>query len=218
MPQDLPQDLPSRSKNFLKLQLTVTGARPDVDLDTPLWAFNRTRLRSKWLYGLYMACVLGPVRKVGAQAHFLGLAYESMASDPELDRNELLLTMYPSAGSFLDLLTGVWFEVLNLTIGTISVSDRQLGFAERIDDGPPPPEEFCKYRGDDVYLGHFYRAEKNLLPEARERLEEAAAAVGAGVYFMTYVMGMTEAQISMAIFVAVGVAMLWIPVINFVST
>ena len=43
-------------------------------------------------------------------------------------------------------------------------------------------------------------------------------AAGAGVYFMTYVMGMTEAQISMAIFVAVGVAMLWIPVINFVST
>lgn len=180
----MPQDLPSESKRFLKLDITVTGASPETDLDTPLWAFNRTQLRRKRLYDLYTTFVLGPVKKAGARPHFLGVAYEILESDPQLDRDELLLTMYPSAGSFLELLTGLEFEALNLTLGSISVSDRQLGFTERIDDGPAPPEKFRKYRGGDAYLGHFYRAQTQPLPELRQGLKEAAEAVGAAVYFM----------------------------------
>ncbi len=178
------QDLPSQSAKFLKLEITVTGATPETDLDTPLWAFNRTRLRSKFLYNLYTTCVLGPVGRVHARPHFLGLVCEVLESDPQLDRDELLLTMYPSARSFLDLLTGLWFETLNLTLGSISATDRQLGFAERIDDGPAPPIHFRKYRGGAAYLGHFYRANGQPLPELRQGIEEAAEAVGAAVYFM----------------------------------
>jgi GPH family glycoside/pentoside/hexuronide:cation symporter len=38
-----------------------------------------------------------------------------------------------------------------------------------------------------------------------------------GVYFMTYVMGFTENQIAFALFIAFGVAIAWIPVIDFIA-
>ena len=38
---------------------------------------------------------------------------------------------------------------------------------------------------------------------------------GVGMYFMIYVMGFTETQISTALFILFGVALLWIPVIDF---
>ena len=128
----MPQEKPSQSKKFLSLVITVTGASPDTDLESGLWAFNRTQLRSKWLYNLYIRCVLGPVKRAGAHAHFLGVAYELIESDPQLDRNELLLTLYPTAGSFLELLTGFWFEVLNLTLTMRMTRESELRYRWRV--------------------------------------------------------------------------------------
>ncbi len=41
---------------------------------------------------------------------------------------------------------------------------------------------------------------------------------GVGMYFMTYLMGFTESQISIALFIVFGVAILWIPIIDYISS
>jgi len=177
-------ELPSRTQNLLGLPVTVQALSPDVDLDGELWTFNRSNVRIKWMYNIYLRFATGIAYKLGARAHFMGYESKCLVDHPKMRRNIWLLIAYPTASHFLNLFTSKRFESMNLTIGTLSVKERLFAFSKRLDKGPGPPEKRTYFTGKSAYLIHYFQGEQNLLNQSRQALEEAAAALDASVYFM----------------------------------
>ena len=179
------QELPSETQKLLGTDVTVNGLRPDVDLNGYLWTFNRSNVRIRWMYNLYLHVATGIAYGFGARAYFMGYESKKLRDDPELARNIWLLIAYPTAGHFLNLFTSLRFESMNLTIGTLSVKQRLFGFSKRLDDGPMPPDERTYYTGGRPYLIHYYKADDGeVLRRYQEKLTALASSRNASVFFM----------------------------------
>lgn len=179
------QELPSQTKKLLGQDVTITGLSPEVNLDDYLWTFNRSNVRIRWMYDLYLRMATGVAYRMGARFYFMGYESKCLQTDPEIARNIWLLIAYPTADNFLNLFVNLFFQSMNLTIGTISISDRLFGFAKRLDKGGSLLDKRIDYTGDKSYLIHYFKkpGEHPLAPH-KSALSEAAVAQGATVFFM----------------------------------
>lgn len=179
------QELPSQTKKLLGLDVTINGLYPNVDLNDYLWTFNRSNVRIRWMYDLYLRMATGVAYRMGARFYFMGYESKCIQADPEITRNIWLLIAYPTADNFLNLFVNLLFESMNLTIGTLSIQERLFGFSKRLDQSDSLPDKRIDYEGDNSYLIHYFKKPgEQLLKKHKDALTEAAIAQGTTVFFM----------------------------------
>lgn len=108
-------------------------------LDEPVFAINWFRAKRPWAYQLYGALAARSVFATGGKLLFKGAVAETLKGDAG-GRDTLLIVNYPSAGAFLDLLSGRFFQLVS-PLRMMAV--RRFSFVmHRRSDGP----ELLKYR------------------------------------------------------------------------
>lgn len=111
----------------------------DVWLDEPLFAINWFRAKRPRVYELYGALAARSVFRTGGKLLFKGVVTETLQGDAG-GRDTLLIVNYPSAKSFLDLLSGRFFQLVS-PLRMMAV--RRFSFVmQRRSDGPA----LLKYR------------------------------------------------------------------------
>ncbi len=179
------QELPSKTRKLLGIDVTVTGQSPKVDLDGYLWTFNRSNVRIRWMYDLYLRMATGLAYTIGARIYFMGYQSKCLRDDPEIARNIWLLIAYPTADHFLRLFVNPLFESMNLTIGNLSIKERLFGFSKRLDNGAMPSDHRTEYKGDKSYLIHYFKKPGDQpLAKHKQAINEAAVTQGTTVFFM----------------------------------
>lgn len=102
-------------------------------LDEPIYAINWFRAKRPWAYELYGALAAKSVFGTGGKLLFKGTVAETLLGDAA-GRDTLLVVNYPSAGSFLDLLSGRFFQLVS-PLRMMAV--RRFSFVmQRRSDGP----------------------------------------------------------------------------------
>ncbi|MFT5352847.1 MAG: hypothetical protein ACI9KE_000044 [Polyangiales bacterium] len=102
-------------------------------LDEPLFAINWFRAKRPRAYELYGALAAWSVFRTGGKLLFKGAVTETLKGDSG-GRDTLLIVNYPSATSFLDLLSGRFFQLVS-PLRMMAV--RRFSFVmQRRSDGP----------------------------------------------------------------------------------
>lgn len=108
-------------------------------LDEPIYAINWFRAKRPWAYELYGALAARSVFATGGKLLFKGVVIETLQGDAG-GRDTLLIVNYPRASSFLDLLSGRFFQLVS-PLRMMAV--RRFSFVmHRRSDGPA----LLKYR------------------------------------------------------------------------
>ena len=94
------------------LAASMTSAGPNTWLDEPMYAINWFRAKRPRVYGLY-GLLAGPsVFRTGGKLLLKGVVTETVLGDAG-GRDTLLIVNYPSASSFLELLSGRFFQLVS---------------------------------------------------------------------------------------------------------
>lgn len=94
-------------------QATI-AAEEGCELNGPLFAINWFDTRRAWVYHLYNRLAAVRVFKVGGKVLLKGKTGKSLGGDETLRREFLLIVNYPSAQSFLDLVSDKVFQFVGM--------------------------------------------------------------------------------------------------------
>ena len=142
-------------------KVVITPISEQADLEDVLYAINWFNVKRLWMYNLYNMLVAGHVKKLGAKAIYKGIGTQKInIENEELDRRMLLVVMYPSVNSFMKLVSNKLF-LLKSIFRVNSVSDFNIGFSKRIDQGTVSKEPTRLYKGDNHYLIHTFKGSKS---------------------------------------------------------
>lgn len=151
----------------------IIPSGPNTNLDAPLWAINWFDLKKPKLYTFYNQIAFPHVKKVKGRPHFKGYAKEKIEGDDRLDRKMLLIVKYPSADSFLRMISNKIF-LLKSILRIKSVDRFIFGFQQRFGEKPEPPLKPAAYVGRNYYMVyHFERP--NLSEEGLNDLKPVLA-------------------------------------------
>jgi uncharacterized protein (DUF1330 family) len=170
------------------MELGIGATRPEVDLESPLYAVNLLDEKRPRFYALYGLLALPSVRKAGGRV-LLKARREGaqLAGRPEEDRGTILVVRYPEARAFLDLIVRPFFVTISW-LRRRGIRGFQFGFAERLDGGAEPPEKPRRHRGEEPLLVHVVNADLDtpLSREGISELTDSARRAGLEMVFAGY--------------------------------
>ena len=115
-----------------KRTVEVRSVHPGASPDGPLFAINWLNTRSSLLYTTYTLLAAHRVRKIGGGPVFKGRTMETLAGSESQARDILLIVRYPSASSFLSLITDRLFQLVS-PLRMAALKSLSFVFNQRLD-------------------------------------------------------------------------------------
>jgi uncharacterized protein (DUF1330 family) len=112
--------------------ISIVGSSPDIDLSTDVWAVNWFNTKRRWLYNIYSMLAAPLVEKVGGRLVLKAEFVKKIAGEKGDGRQLLLIVNYPSAHSFIELMSKGVFLFLSI-LRILAVNRFVFGFTKRVE-------------------------------------------------------------------------------------
>ncbi len=147
-----------------KITLSIKPNNRGADLGNSLYAINWFDTKLGWLYKIYNMLAVGSVLKAGGRPFLKANTIRSISGDHTLNRDIILLVKYPSADSFLRMISKKYFQLISL-LRRSAVKGFTFGFANKLSDN-----KWEKNDEESKYVTHHFQYQKLGLQEILDNL------------------------------------------------
>ena len=152
------------------------------DINGPLFAINWFDTRLAFVYHFYNLLAAQRVFRIGGKLLFKGKCKQTIAGNPEMARQFLLIVRYPSGTRFLDLLADRIFRLMSV-FRIMAVKRFSFVFHKRrqIHETPEAGQSFDSH--DCYAVLHFKTPPDGSVEDQFSKLDNIAAAHQAEIFF-----------------------------------